>query len=295
MDPTNISPDVIDTLSKVLEKKFTASALIAVGIVAILWLLNKWIDIRSKDKSNAAKILRERTQEQADEHRERVRIQEHKELLSAMNQLISVNKERIIHEESAFSRLIGLADETQGIVSGMHKVVGDLLSRQAGAINRDDSLRLVERFFMFDVRVDVIAVFNHSLEKDDFVGRAQFVEQRVKSMISQILENTEKALSVFKISISLDQFFPVTSQGGVRHYKLCDILWDVIKPLYTHRASLPDRLEEMRLVIQSKLREFVQNGFHSVHEVYHDNDPKPKRYVRMKTEHGIIMPPESEI
>lgn len=279
------SPEMIKSVSDLLRTQITTGVIIVLVLGAALFLFNKWLEYRKNDKKEAAEIAREQAREEADAKREATRKHEHKEMLGALTQLVQVTNERAIREEKSFEQLVDMTNETRGIVSGMYKVVGDLLAREAGAINRDDSLRLVERFFMFDVRVDVIAVFKKAMEANGFAERAQFIESRVKTSITQILETTEKSLRNFNLSIAVDPFFA----RGKSTYHLTDTLWEQVKPLFTHRAALPDRLEEMHITVQSKIREHVQSGFEHIHDVYR-GDAK-QGYTRTRTDPEIILPP----
>lgn len=138
----------------------------------------------------------------------------------------------------------------------------ELVQRSTGTMDRETSLRLIDKFFG-DLSRDVVSIFTYSLENNGYAERPDFIRDRVKTQIAQSIESQRTALSYFKMGIELAPFFAVRKRENKERFVLADDLWEAVEYLYKSEASLVLRVEEMRLVTQNHIRDYLTRAKHS--------------------------------
>lgn len=155
-------------------------------------------------------------------------------------------------------------NEMAGTMSGVRKMMTEILNRNAGVMNRDNSLRIIDQSFSSVIR-DIVMIFSNSLETNGYEERRDFIRTRVKTTIGQSLDNLRNSLGYFQMSVDVRPFFrsDATDSQGER-YVLANELWELVEPLYRSKLPLKDRLEEMRLIVPNKIRDYVAATRHIV-------------------------------
>jgi hypothetical protein len=172
-------------------------------------------------------------------------------LTDAVSDFLAAMKERNAatdaESEAYRSTAHDFMNDMRGTMSGVRKMMTDMLNRNAGFMNKDNSLRLIEQSFTSITR-DATTIFSNSLESDGYANRKDFVRVRVKTLIGQTLDNLRNSLSYFQMSVDLDLFFETDpNETSTVRYVLANNLWDAVEPLYLQQRDSKERLEEMRL------------------------------------------------
>jgi len=142
----------------------------------------------------------------------------------------------------------------------------DLVLRSTGTMDRETSIRLIDKFFG-DLARDVVSIFTYSLENNGYAERPDFIRDRVKTQIAQSIDSQRTALSYFKLGVDLTPFFAVRKRDNKERFVLADDLWDSVEALYRSDATLALRVEEMRLVTQNLIRDYLTRAKHTAADV----------------------------
>ena len=212
----------------VLSSTLTVINVVALSIFLLYQVIVKWFDWKSK-RDETAKL---------------------DSLISGISTFLeAVNKQYASTNE--------FQEEMKATMSGVRKLLTDMTQKNAGVMNRDNSLRVIDQSFNNVVR-DIVMIFASSLENNGYAERQEFIKNRVKTTIGQTLDNLRASLAVFQMSVDIRPFFRSTStdEKGER-YVLAAELWELVEPLYLSKLPLKDRLEEMRLNVPNLIRDYV--------------------------------------
>lgn len=226
MVPTMELPSEIPT--DLTSSTLTAVNVAALGVFLAYQAVIKWFDWKSK-RDETAKL---------------------EALIAGITAFLdAVNKQYVITTE--------FQDEMKATMSGVRRLLADMTQKNAGVMNRDNSVRVIEHSFQNVVR-DIVAIFTASLENNGYSERPEFIKNRVKTAVGQMLDNLRASLSVFQMSIDDDLFFrSVNGDDKGDRYALAAELWNLVEPLYSKKLPLNERLEEMRLVVPNCVRDYV--------------------------------------
>ena len=178
-------------------------------------------------------------------------------LTSAVLDMLTMIKVRGAEEEAYREAGHSFMNDMTGTMSGVRRMMADLISRNSGAMNKDNSLRLIEQAFP-NVIQDIVTIFANSLEANDYATRKDFVRTRVKTLIGQALDNLRSSLSYFQMSIDVDLFFSTDpKETSLVRYVLANQLWDLVEPLYTQQRDVKERLEEVRLMVPNTIEDYL--------------------------------------
>ena len=228
----------------VLSSTLTVINVVALSIFLVYQIVMKWFDWKSK---------RDETQRMDD-------------LVKGIATFLeAVNKQYASTNE--------FQEEMKATMSGVRKLLTDMTQKNAGVMNRDNSLRVIDQSFSNVVR-DIVMIFASSLENNGYAERQEFIKTRVKTTIGQTLDNLRASLAVFQMSVDIRPFFRSTStdEKGER-YVLAAELWDLVEPLYLSKLPLKDRLEEMRLGVPNLIRDYIAATRNSI--VNHESGTHP--------------------
>jgi hypothetical protein len=178
-------------------------------------------------------------------------------LITATTDFTTAVREQSIAADAYRDIAHGFMNDVTGTMSGIRKMMADLISRNSGMMNRDNSLRLIEQSFP-NVISDIVTIFANSLETNGYAARKEFVRTRVKMLIGQVLDNVRSSLSYFQMSVNVDLFFPTDPhETSMVRYTLANDLWDLVEPLYLQQRDIKERLEEMRLNVPIAVNDYL--------------------------------------
>lgn len=226
--PSEIPPSIFSTTMTVIN-------VVALGIYLAYQAVLKWFDWRSKrDETSKLDAL----------------------ITGITTFLEAVNKQ--------YATTLEFQDEMKSTMSGVRRLLAEMTQKNAGVMNRDNSVRVIEQAFSNIVR-DIVAIFTASLENNGYCERPEFIKNRVKTAIGQTLDNLRTSLTVYQMSIDDGLFF--RSIGGDEkgeRYALAAELWDMVEPLYSKKLPINERLEEMRLNVPNYIRDYVAAIKHQI-------------------------------
>jgi hypothetical protein len=178
-------------------------------------------------------------------------------LITATMDFTTAVREQSIAADAYRDNAHNFMNDVTGTMSGIRKMMADLISRNSGMMNKDNSLRLIEQSFPNVIR-DIVTIFADSLATNGYATRKDFIRTRVKTLIGQVLDNVRSSLSYFQMSIDVDLFFPTDPhETSVVRYTLANELWDIVEPLYLQDRPIAERLEEMRLTVPNLIGDYL--------------------------------------
>ena len=136
------------------------------------------------------------------------------------------------------------------------RTLEDLLQRITGTLDKESSFHLIDKFFA-DFARDVGSIFTYSLEHNGYLERPEFIRDRVKTQMGQSFEALRESLQHFQLSVPIAPFFETRETDHRERFVIVDRLWTDVEPLYTSKVGLPGKLDEMRLIVQNLIKDYL--------------------------------------
>jgi len=135
----------------------------------------------------------------------------------------------------------------------------ELLDRQKGVINLEDSFRIIELNFRLEIKPSVLSTVEASIRNNHYNQEAAFIQERFLARVNKILFMAQEALSFYTLSVRVDFFLPSNQS---KHYELADQLWASLKTVHESTADIGDETATQRRVQRAQLKaENVLNSF----------------------------------
>ena len=268
---------------------FLITICVIVLIAFILWLksksdtaklANKRLEIEQEGKRDRAKLYADATKAQADA------ISKLNDQVAGMRQdasahstslgkMLNEHNARLAHQiqvhEETNSKRETARDQRFGEVFAQLKIVMDeLLDRQKGVINLDDTLRIIDECFQRSVKPAAVATAEQSLRANHWSTDRVFIEERVKQELNNTLYNCERGISNYQLSIDHKLFFPGQADGP---FDLAVIFWNIIKELHeagaAEQSSLDQRIRLARIRIENAANLMFNEAKQAALRIYH--------------------------
>lgn len=128
-------------------------------------------------------------------------------------------------------------------------IMEEIRDRQKNVISKSDSIRIILNKFNDVVKREVISIFEWSIINNNYETRKEFVRKKIKTALAEVIILAKKSLSEFNLSVELDKFFItyVNEKDSNVHFKLVDLLWDDVEPIYHKEKYGGDNIEEQQL------------------------------------------------
>jgi hypothetical protein len=221
-------------------------AMVFIAVIAGILLVGFWLWLMSKRQEQHAKNERsKRFSMTLDDLRGAV-----------LHQTVVLDR-HTNNEQFSFATLNDSVDSLGVSMQGLHGAMQDLIARQSGAINRTDSLRIVETYFHDVILREIQALLEISLKKNEYQQRKEFIERRIKTEVGNILQRAAKALSDYKLSVNCAFFFEVVPDITRMRYTLVDQIWEKIQPIYLTGQEVGAKIEEMRVTVENIVQDYV--------------------------------------
>lgn len=138
----------------------------------------------------------------------------------------------------------------------VEQAVKSVLDKADGLMTIEDSLRVVEVYFSA-INTEAARIVARSMEENDFDSRKEYVARKVRTAVSEVIEDARANLAEFNLAFDPRMFFRSydSTVDGAERFVLCDQVWATVMPLYNHDAPLNQRLEEMRLLLLNNIRD----------------------------------------
>lgn len=143
----------------------------------------------------------------------------------------------------------------------VNELVTDILRRTNGFIGHEDSAVIIKLFFLNVSYYEIEKIVHDSLRKNDYISRADWILDRVKSEVGEVLSQCRSTLNDLNLSISITKFFKIDSSQTKERFMLVNIIWNGIEEFYTAERTLDQKLEESSLKIKNMIKDYLDEIF----------------------------------
>lgn len=164
----------------------------------------------------------------------------------------------------------------------------ELLDRQKGVINLEDSFRIIEINFRLEIKPSILSTVEASIRNNHYSQEAAFIQERFVARVNKILFMAQEALSFYTLSVRVDFFLP---SNHSKHYELTDQLWDVLRSVHETPVEgvgeefLRRRVERAQLKAEKVMNEFLNMRISEVRSNQDDNALRPTSHIAIKAVH----------
>ena len=240
--------DAVNLLKAINDFKITTWVGVAVllalaGIAHLIW--KQWQSKRQHTRQLAIEAGKT----------ERARI--HAEALNRLSDTMQAHSDT---EEANVKRIELLANNIHQTVNSVKEMANYIADIATGSISYDEGLKVVEATFNKSVVYEVSNIISHSLVENDYVGRQEYVERKVKTAIGEVLASSREYLRGLSLPFGVGTFFVLVEDHRATRYKLCDQLWFAVEPLYRASIEKVKKLEEAKLQIENCVRDHFESA-----------------------------------
>lgn len=124
-----------------------------------------------------------------------------------------------------------------------------------GKINKPNSIRIIQSTFDA-VQHRLASVIERSLYHNGYVGAEDYIADKVRTEMSEVLIDARSKLERFPLVVSTEHFF-LLHDGGAERFKLCDLMWVKVEPLFRAPGDLQSRIERAKLLTRNIVSDYV--------------------------------------
>lgn len=219
---------------------------------------------KDRDRAEAREHQREQEMEAAKQARASLfthaQIEQAKSLTSLVLTIQATNEATAKLNDSSNRTLSDLGStvaKTGQALSSVAGVVKRLADKVEGRLSRDDSRRFVGTKLNADMYRGVCNVVERSFNENHYLGREAFIADRVRSRIRDVMVTTRNELKELPLALSVDQFFPTTTDDAGERFTLCDQIWIKVAPLFEDKRPAGDRMDEAALLIENIIKDHL--------------------------------------
>ena len=139
----------------------------------------------------------------------------------------------------------------------MEKGISYIADNTSGIINVNDSMYISKIYFYKVIFNECDKVAKKSLKENDFVNRSEFVSNKFRTDIGEILSESRSNLCSLPLSINAYKLFKIDSTSVSERFMLVDMIWDGIKELYNKSITIDEKYEEVSLRILNIIRDYI--------------------------------------
>jgi hypothetical protein len=175
----------------------------------------------------------------------------------SINGVASIKEVLNEHDIAQRSREIEQVKQLSDVFTGMKGVMNEIVDRLDGAINIDDSIRIIEDCFERSVKPQAFSIAEQSLRTNHWNTDSVYIEERVMTELSSMIYHLERSLSNYRLRVDHRLFFG--SNGGS---DVAKTLWAIIRTL--HQESLttgPDGLSQRLGTAKIRLNNAINTIF----------------------------------
>jgi hypothetical protein len=276
MDATgaiDATPKILDAIGQLKTEALILVAFLALCALVgwLVFLRNKRIHQAAADAAAAAAATADAAARLADNQSKERRAEKYAAALENLRVEIesmrkssdkgsAVIQNLLIQQTATLSKTVsslegGHAQRQTELNSLMH----ELLDRQKGVINTEDSFRIIEINFRFEIKPPMLSLVEASIRGNHFSQEPEFVQERFLSRANAILFSAREALKFYSLGVPVDYFFPA---DAAKHYELADDIWRCVKAIHETAAVTGDPDAMGKRVQQAQLRvENLVNSF----------------------------------
>lgn len=158
-----------------------------------------------------------------------------KSVTAAATRMEAASKE----QTSQFTALVKQLDEANVKRHGeIHYYLREIVDRTRGVISIDDSLRIVEQNFHYELKPNIAHVVTASVRGNHYFEAPSDVEERFLIRANKIIFDCHETLAAYAMRIDVESFF---AHDDAKHYELADMIWEVVRGVHEVKADLTDK------------------------------------------------------
>lgn len=180
-------------------------------------------------------------------------------LRASVDDLKVTMQEHTVQEQQNVATIEGMVRGIDTTVSSVREIASYVATVATGSIAFDDSLKIVEDAFNRGIVFEVCGVINTSLIENDYVGRQEFVERKVKTAIGEVLQESCEYLSSLSLPFGPKVFFTLNTTHVATRYELCDQIWLAVEPLFRSNMDKLKKMEECKLLIFNCVHDYFES------------------------------------
>lgn len=247
----DVDPDQINVLLRTWNELTDSSKwilLLIILVVIILFAIKQYLVYKSMANIEVSKQKRAQLYNNT--------------LLTLSNNINNFTKDQKIMIERIAMLLEKTTDDQKIInenVKTTRTLMAKILSNQEGILDRRFSIKIIEHYFVIVIYTAVAEIFEKSLRENDFSNRQEFIANKVRTKIGDIIDNSVRELKEFNFSIDIDPFFELDKGVNGKRYILIDNIWNSVKIFYLQDKPLDQRCEESKLLISFIIKDYFNN------------------------------------
>lgn len=219
---------------------------------------------KDRDRAEARERLREQEIEAAKQARAalftQAQLEQAKSLTSLVVTIQATNEATAKMHDNSNRTLHDLGStvaKTGQALSSVAGVVKRLADKVEGRLSRDDSRRFVSNKLNADMFRGVCNIVERSFNENHYLGREAFIADRVRSRIRDVMVATRAELKELPLALSVDPFFPTTTDDAGERFTLCDQIWNKVAPLFEDKRPADERMDEASLLIENIIKDHI--------------------------------------
>ncbi|HNX48564.1 MAG TPA: hypothetical protein PLS53_00340 [Thermoanaerobaculaceae bacterium] len=298
-DASNIdAPKILEAIGQL-----RTGGLVLVGLIVICALLAWMLWLRSKRSQALLDAQAQRAEARAKEIENEAKEKRADRYASALDSLKTAitelrtnnNKGSQAIQDAVASQTTALSKSIHALESGhaqrqadLTVLMRELLDRQKGVINLEDSFRIIEINFRLEIKPSILATVEASIRNNHYSQEAAFIQERFVARVNKILFMAQEALSFYTLSVRVDFFLP---SNHSKHYELTDQLWTSLRSVHetpiegTDEAALQRRVQRAQLKAENVMNSFLNTRISEVRSNQDDNALRPTSHISMKAVH----------
>lgn len=285
-------------------------AMIFIGILALIALAAFfiWLFFRSKAQANELAV-RKLEQESKDR-----RANDFTDAMRSMGSAILAHEQHSVgmferqHENFEASNkqtqdfLEKQSKRLEETIDGIHHTLQGIQDKQAGVLNRADSVRICETLFEHFIMHEFHSVAASSLEKNHWKSQKEIITEKVNQVLSGVMYRACRDLATYELAFDYRVYFvmqdgsyvPTSGASVESDFMLVQEVWEIIKKLHEERSASEDtetylkekRMKMTDLIAHTKrqitraVRNAMNAGTSRANDIYADFPTSTRRSVR---------------
>lgn len=157
----------------------------------------------------------------------------------------------------ALSDLGNTISRNSMVLTTVANAVQRMTDKVDGRLSRDDSRKFVAAKLNADVFRTICAVIEKSFIENHYLGREEHIANKVRSRIRDVLVSARSELKDLPLAVSVDPYFPTTTDEEGERFTLCDQIWNKIEHLFQDQRPVQPRMDEAALIVENLVKDHI--------------------------------------
>jgi hypothetical protein len=142
-------------------------------------------------------------------------------------------------------------------ISTVAGAVQRMTDKVDGKLSREDSRKFIAAKLNADTCRAICNIIEKSFVENHFLGREDFIADRIRSRTRDVLVATRAELSGLPLAMPVDPYFPTTTDDLGERFVLCDQIWSKVAALFGDKRAVEPRLEEATQIVENLIKDHV--------------------------------------